>query len=132
MTTKFEEALVKAALIEGDSAIRYENSKNGTKFPYYYGVEVGFRRGAQFAQSFYLPLLIEAMASLEFYADESNWDEIWIDGPTEESSGDCSCKIDREDIEVKVDSEGNCYYATAGNTARTKLASLRQKLGEEK
>lgn len=42
--TKFEEALEKAALMEGASAMRYEKSKNGTKFPYYYGVEVGFNR----------------------------------------------------------------------------------------
>lgn len=65
MTTKFEEELENAAIIEGNSASRYEESKNGTKFPYYYGVEVGFKRGAHFAQSFYLPLLREAMEALE-------------------------------------------------------------------
>jgi hypothetical protein len=60
--------------------------------------------------------LDEAEKIVYFYADESNWDEIWVDDDLD--GGDCSCKIDMEDVEVKEDGEGQIYYSTAGKRAR--------------
>lgn len=66
--------------------------------------------------------------ALEFYAEPLNWDEIWIgDGDDE---GDCSCRIDFCDVELKRDSEGSLYYSTAGLTARKALAQIDTDNGE--
>lgn len=65
--------------------------------------------------------LIEA---LKFYAHESNWDEVWVDGHGIDDGGDCSCQIDFDDVEMKRDEEGTLYYTCGGLKARQALKSI--------
>lgn len=64
--------------------------------------------------------------ALEFYADINNWDEIWVDSPdgNDDNSGDCSCRIDFEDVEIKTDDDGSIYYSCGGKRAREALAKV--------
>lgn len=74
--------------------------------------------------------LVEA---LKFYANTTNWDEIWLDSEdgNDDNSGDCSCRIDLSDVEIKKDKDGSIYYSTAGLTARQALEQF-AKYGEKR
>lgn len=90
---------------------------------------VGYRIGHSSATARLLPLIEKMIKVIKFYGNENNWDEIWVDGDgLEEDGGDCSCRIDWHDVEIKKDEDGTIYYATGGKKAReflTTMASLK-------
>lgn len=84
-----------------------------------------FKAGHESATNRLLPLLQKMMKVVEFYGKENSWDEMWVDGDgLEDDGGDCSCKIDWEDIELKKDNDGAIYYSCGGKKAREFLLSL--------
>ena len=78
----------------------------------------------------YMAVIEQIKKALKFYADKNNWDEIWLDSEdgNDDNSGDCSCRIDLTDVELKKDNDGTIYYSVAGHKARQTLASIEQKL----
>jgi hypothetical protein len=89
------------------------------------------RKSSDFKDDEYIRV-IEASAvqdlldALEFYANEDNWETVWLDGPTEESSGDVQARIDFDDCEVVTPPDGDNFIGPAGKRARAALTKFRE------
>lgn len=65
--------------------------------------------------------LKEANEALSWYADEKNWEEVWMDfGGDDGRDGDVLARIDTDDCEV-LDDELGMYFGSAGKRARAYL-----------
>lgn len=65
--------------------------------------------------------LKEANEVAEFYGDENNWEEVWMDfGGDDGRDGDVPARIDTDDCEI-LDDEHGMYFGSAGKRARAYL-----------
>lgn len=65
--------------------------------------------------------LKEASEVAEFYGDENNWEEVWMDfGGDDGRDGDVPARIDTDDCEI-LDDEHGMYFGSAGKRARAYL-----------
>ncbi len=91
-----------------------------------------YDKGHQAATDRLMPMISEMLKVIEFYGKENSWDEIWVEGDgLEDDGGDCACRIDWEDVEIKKANDGTIYYASGGKTAREFLAEFNQQIKKE-